>query len=87
LYSAFAVGIDYPKHYRSHSGFPRRLRLLEMPTPIVLIVSYEGVAGAKLGVGRYRHELDAISAFPSDDLLLLPEALIDEPERLAHRGH
>jgi hypothetical protein len=54
------------------------LRGLEVPVPVVLMVSYQGVTGAKLGIYNYDHRLDEIETFPSVEPLLLPDVLIDD---------
>ncbi|MGH6862523.1 MAG: AlbA family DNA-binding domain-containing protein [Phyllobacterium sp.] len=55
------------------------LRELDVPAPIVVMISYEGVAGARLGI-----ELDPLSdasemePLPPADPLLLPEVIVDD---------
>jgi hypothetical protein len=59
-------------------GFLDGLRSLDVPAPIVLMVTYQGVAGAKLGLSRYEHRLDEIDPFPLDEPLFLPEMIIND---------
>ena len=54
------------------------LRLLDVPAPIVLMVSYQGVAGAKLAIQGYELRMDKIQPFPLVDPLLLPEGIVDD---------
>lgn len=53
------------------------LQALDVPAPIVVMISYEGVAGARLAI---RHDLDPErrEPFPPVDPLLLPEVIIDD---------
>jgi hypothetical protein len=53
------------------------LNALEVPTPIVLSVGFEGVVGAKLGISRYG-DLEDIEPFPPADPLLLPEVIVED---------
>jgi hypothetical protein len=57
-------------------GYFEGLRALDVPPPIVLMVSYQGVAGARLAVRGY--DPLAMDPFPSVDPLLLPEVIIDD---------
>jgi Putative DNA-binding domain len=60
------------------TGYFDGLRALDVPAPIVLMVSYQGVAGSKLGLdGRY-YRLDEIDPFPPVDPLLLPEVTVGD---------
>ena len=53
------------------------LRALDVPTPIVVMISYEGVAGARLGIPHDFHPEER-EPFPPVDPLLLPEVIVDE---------
>jgi hypothetical protein len=55
--------------------FLKGLELLDVSPPIILMVSYQGVGGAKLKVGDVA--LDRIQAFPRIDPLFLPKVLFD----------
>ena len=55
------------------------LRMLDVPPPIVLLVSYQGiVGGTKLGVFDSDDRLDTVEPFPLADPLLLPEVIVDD---------
>jgi hypothetical protein len=51
------------------------LQGLDVPAPIVLMASYQGVTGARLGVAGF--DAGEINPFPRGDLLL-PEVIIDD---------
>jgi hypothetical protein len=53
------------------------LRALDIPAPIVLMIGYHGIAGAKLGLHPYDYDLDDIEPFPIAEPLLLPEVIVD----------
>ncbi|MEX0851757.1 MAG: ATP-binding protein [Bauldia sp.] len=52
------------------------LRALDVPPPVVVMISYQGIAGAKLGLNDWR--MNDIQPFPPDDSLLLPEIILDD---------
>lgn len=54
------------------------LQSLGVPVPIVLMVSFLGLGGAKLGLHRYDKDLDMIENFPPFEPFLLPEVIIDD---------
>jgi hypothetical protein len=55
------------------------LRALDVPVPIIFMVSYQGVAGARLGIERSSYRLAQIQPFPHDiDPVLLPEVIVDD---------
>jgi len=59
-------------------GYLEGLRALDMPAPIVLMVSFQGVVGAKLAIKGYDFRLEEIEALPRIDPLLLPEVIMDD---------
>jgi hypothetical protein len=59
-------------------GYFDGLRALDIPAPTVLMISYHGIAGAKLGFRRYEYDLDEIELFPPVELMLLPEVIVDD---------
>jgi hypothetical protein len=54
------------------------LRLLDVPAPIVVMVSFQGVAGVKLGVESLDDLLDEVQPIPQVEPLLLPEVIVDD---------
>ena len=55
------------------------LQGLDVPTPIVVMISYQGVAGAKLGThSKFLLDADETEPFPPVDPLLLPEVIVDD---------
>jgi hypothetical protein len=54
------------------------LQALDVPAPIVVMISLQGFAGAKLGLKDYDGRLDEIEPFPSDDPLLLPDIVLND---------
>ncbi len=53
------------------------LRILDVPAPIVLMVSFQGVMGAKLAIGGLEF-FDEIQSLPQVDPLLLPEVIVED---------
>jgi hypothetical protein len=53
------------------------LRILDVPPPIVLMVSFQGVAGAKLKIEAFL-DLYHVQPFPPIDPLLLPEMVVND---------
>ena len=54
------------------------LRMIDVPAPIILMLSFQGVAGAKLGMEGSVDRLDKVQSFPEVDPLLLPEVILDD---------
>ena len=54
------------------------LRSLDVAAPIVIMLSYQGIVGAKLGLHGYQYDLDKIESFPPVEPLLLPEVIVDD---------
>jgi hypothetical protein len=59
------------------SSYLEGLRGLDVPPPIVVMISYEGVAGARLGIplGIFQ-DASEIEPFPPVDPMLLPEVIV-----------
>jgi hypothetical protein len=53
------------------------LRILDVPPPIVVMVSFQGVAGAKLQLEALP-DPDGIQPFPPGDPLLMPEVIVND---------
>jgi hypothetical protein len=54
------------------------LQMLDVPPPIVLMVSFQGVAGAKLGMKGWDNRLDKVQPIPQVESVLLPEVIVDD---------
>jgi len=57
------------------------LRDLDVPAPVVLMISYQGIGEARLAPSRpsgWEYDLEEISPFPRDEHLLLPEVIVDD---------
>ena len=54
------------------------LSALEVPAPLVVMISYQDVAGARLAIDRGEHYLHEIRPFPNEDPMLLPEVIIEQ---------
>ncbi len=61
------------------SSYFEGLRELDVPMPIVLMISYEGVVGARLGIKLEWHsDVERIEPFPPVDPLLLPAVIVED---------
>ena len=69
LYQYFVDGIH---------RFLEGLRTLDVPTPIVLMVSFQEVGKARLLTSGREHFLHEVQPFPIEDPMLLPEVIFEE---------
>ncbi len=54
------------------------LNALGVSPPIVVMISFDGVSRAKLGLKGYDNRLEEINTFPTNEPLLLPEIVIND---------
>lgn len=54
------------------------MQSLNIQTPICIIISYQGISNAKLGIKGYEHSLDKIDSLPLIDPLSLPDVILED---------
>jgi hypothetical protein len=68
---------EVPKLVSAVPKYIEGLRRFGISPPLVVMISMQGVEGAKLGLKGYDRDLAEIAAFPRGETLLLPDVLLE----------